>query len=149
MKALVLFACGDELASGPAEVKWDRDSCALCAMMISDARFAAQVRGGPKRRAHLFDDIGCALNWLNEKPWAAAAETEIWVADGASTREAMTWLDARKAYYEAGSPSPMNYNFLARATPGNDSIDFEAMANKILAGKPNHVCAIPGQEETK
>ena len=29
------------------EIKWDRDTCVVCNMVISDRRFAGQIRGGP------------------------------------------------------------------------------------------------------
>ena len=47
--AAMLAACGRaSMPEGMAEVKWDRDTCVRCSMVLSDRRFAAQVRGGPK-----------------------------------------------------------------------------------------------------
>ena len=57
--AAMLSACGKSgWPEGMAEIKWDRDTCTRCRMAISDRRFAAQVRGGPKDQVFKFDDIG-------------------------------------------------------------------------------------------
>ena len=140
---LVLNGCFEDSKTGPVDIHWDRDSCALCNMIISDARFAAQVRGGPKRNIYKFDDIGCAVNWLNKKPWAGDPETEIWVAEKSSTREKVTWLKARDARYVKGEQTPMNYGFGAVAASIPGSIDFVAVTNIILANAPNHICRTP------
>ncbi len=142
--AVLVTGCFDDRASGPVDIAWDRDACALCNMLISDARFAAQVRGGPKRKVWKFDDIGCAVNWLNKQPWAADPDTEIWVADHRSTRDAVTWLDARAAYYVPDVLSPMNYNYAARPKPADGAVRFEALTSIILADVPNHICPVPG-----
>lgn len=135
----VLFtvsACFEE-ETGPAEVHWDRDVCELCKMMISEAGFVTQVRGGAKHKSHVFDDIGCAVSWLNQQPWAADPKTEIWVTAHDSTREQTVWLDARAAKFTTGALTPMNYGFVA----GPDgTVSFEDMTDAILKGGPNHIC---------
>jgi copper chaperone NosL len=101
-----------------AEIKWDRDTCVRCSMVISDRRFAAEMRGGEKGIVFKFDDIGCAVFWLRDKAegtsrgWRKPA-TRLWVADAAGKGD--KWLDARKAHYSGGAMSPMGYNFSARA----------------------------------
>ena len=60
---LALSACSDN-GTGPVEVKWDRDACERCRMVLSDRYHAAQIRGGPadrKARVYKFDDIGGAI----------------------------------------------------------------------------------------
>jgi len=141
---LFLSGCFEDGKTGPVDINWDRDSCTLCNMLISDPRFAAQVRGGPKRKVFKFDDIGCAINWLNEQPWAGETETEIWVADQSSTRQNVIWLKARDARYLSGELSPMNYGFAAYANSSDpDSIDFVKLTQNILADSPNHICKVP------
>ncbi|MFC1672578.1 nitrous oxide reductase accessory protein NosL [Pseudomonadota bacterium] len=140
---LVLAACSEEKV-GPEDIEWDRDSCSLCRMFVSDAQFAAEVRGGEKRELHKFDDIGCAVNWLNRQPWAADETTEIWVAAYTSTRENVVWLDAREARYVEGAMSPMNYGLKAEAPMSPlQGIGFVEMTTRILADKPNHICVAP------
>ena len=140
---LPLAACDHGPETGAVAVHWDRDTCVLCRMMISDAKFTAQVRGGPGRDLVKFDDIGCAINWLNDQPWAGDPETEIWIADHASTRERVVWLNARAAWYRRGPASPMAYNFAASATPGDGALRFEDLTGAILANAPNHICPLP------
>jgi copper chaperone NosL len=124
-----LPACSRDSGHGPAEVHWDRDTCKRCNMALSDRHYAAQVRGGPKREAFKFDDIGCALFWLKAQPWAEAAETEIWVNDFRSGE----WLDARKAHYLPGKTTPMAYGYGALGHPEAGSVDFATMRAAVLA----------------
>jgi ABC-2 type transport system ATP-binding protein len=118
-------------------IKWDRDTCVRCNMVISDRRFAAEMRGGPKNTVFKFDDIGCAMFWLRDKAkdyaWITAAETRLWVADVGSKGNEVTWLEARAASYLGNRTSPMGYNFGATAHPQPGSVDFQTMRVHILA----------------
>ena len=120
---------------GMAEIKWDRDTCARCSMVISDRRFAAELRGGDKATVFKFDDVGCAVFWMRDKtkdyPWLAEPATRFWVAD--ATGKGDKWLEARQAHYGSGAMSPMGYNFSARAYAEAGSLDFAAMAAHVLA----------------
>ncbi len=129
--ALLLLsgACSDDQGQGPVAVKGDRDACEYCRMMISDLHFAAQVRLKPRERVHKFDDLGCALNWLNEQPGGIAGTAEIWVADYHDGH----WLDARKAYYFTGKTTPMDYGLAAVAEPAPDSLSFSEAQQRVLA----------------
>lgn len=126
-----IAACSRDSGHGPGKVHWDRDTCKRCTMSVSDRHYAAQIRGGPKREVFKFDDIGCALFWLQEQkiPWTEAAETEIWVNDFRSGE----WLDARKAHYLPGKTTPMAYGFGALEKPEAGSVDFATMRADILA----------------
>lgn len=130
--AAALSACGKSgWPEGMAEIRWDRDTCARCKMVISDRRFAAEVRGGPQDQVFKFDDIGCVVFWLQRQPWAA--EARIWVADAGSRPENLAWLDARKAHYLGGKTSPMGYNQAAYSLPQAGAAAFAEMAEHILA----------------
>ena len=132
--AAMLAACGRaSMPEGMAEVKWDRDTCVRCSMVLSDRRFAAQVRGEPKDANFKFDDIGCAVFWLKAQPWSAEAATRIWVADVGSRGDAVQWLDAKKSQYLGGKVSPMGYNFGAVAVAQAGSVDFDTMREHVLA----------------
>ena len=125
---------------GMAEIKWDRDTCARCSMVISDRRFAAEVRGGPKDAVFKFDDPGCLAFWLRDKAqeyaWLADAATRLWVADYTSKPDNIAWLDARKAHFEGGKHSPMGYGYAAYALPQPGSQDFAGMREHVvLKGK--------------
>lgn len=71
---------------GPEPVALGEDTCATCRMIISEARYAAQMRIA--RRVEKFDDIGCLLKRLS-------APAQVWVADQLSGE----WIDARAATF--------------------------------------------------
>jgi hypothetical protein len=135
---LLLAACGKRggWPEGMAEIKWDRDTCVRCNMVISDPRFAAELRGGEKNTAFKFDDIGCLVFWLRDKaaqhPWMAEPATRMWVADSTDMSGA-TWLDPRQAHYLGGRLSPMGYNFAAVRDAASGGLTFEAMREQVLA----------------
>ena len=97
-----LSACGKKgnWPEGMAEIKWDRDTCVRCSMVISDPRFAAEMRGGEKNTVFKFDDICCLVFWLRDKaaqfPWMAAAGFAH--VGGRRGRHNATWLDAAGHY---------------------------------------------------
>ena len=122
---------------GMAEIKWDRNTCVRCNMVISDRRFAAEIRGGANNTVFMFDDIGCLVFWLRDKadkyPWMADAATRFWVADSESkSRDEMQWFDPRQASY-VSKTSPMGYNFGAIGGQLPASIDFNEMRQRTLA----------------
>ena len=135
--ALALAACGkSEWPEGMAEIKWDRETCPRCSMVISDRRFAAQLRGGPKDMVVKFDDIGCFTFRIRDNlktyPWLDDPATRMWVADVTSKGKDVIWLDPRKAQYITRT-SPMGYNFGAVAHPQMGSLDFAGMRQHVLA----------------
>jgi copper chaperone NosL len=127
-----MAACSNPSSDGPAKITWDRDVCDMCSMALSDRHFAAQIRGGPKNRTHKFDDIGCALKWLERQEWSAEAPLRIWVTAMDDGR----WLDAKTAYYVGGKMSPMGYGFAAHASPVEGAMSFDEMRRQILAPRP-------------
>ena len=126
---LALAACGE--SAGPVEIKYDRDVCENCGMIISTPRYAAQLRTADGK-VHKFDDIGDALAWLEKQCISPDGTKEFWVMDSA---EGKTWLDARKAFYARGR-SPMNYNFAAVAKPAEGAVDFSAMRAQAVRKNP-------------
>lgn len=140
LATLLLAACGEEgtWAEGMLPIKWDRDTCTRCKMVISDRRFACEMRGGPKATAFKFDDIGCAATWRAEKlaehAWMTDSATRLWVAD--FTGKGDKWLDALSAHYLSGKTSPMGYNYAAFAQPQPDTIAFGPMGQKTTGTWP-------------
>ena len=121
--SFLLSACSAEDATGPGDVRWDRETCTRCAMAVSDRHFSAQVRGGTagqKTRLYKFDDIGCAVVWLDGQSWKDDARTEIWVTDQLSDE----WIDARLASYVTGKVTPMDYGLGAQREASPGSMDF-------------------------
>ena len=127
--ALLLSGCWGEPDTGPVEIKYGRDSCDFCRMIISDPRYAAQIRGGPRHKAYKFDDIGDAMHFLKMQDWKDDPKLEIWVMDVDAGK---TWLDARKANYVQGMKSPMNYGFGAVAEARDGTISYEEMRKTVL-----------------
>jgi hypothetical protein len=117
--AIVLVtACGQGSATGPEAIHWDRQTCEHCQMVISDRVDAAEIRLPGERRVHAFDDLGCALLWLDHQgllgkstPGADAAKVseaaEVWVRDATGSR----WIDGRQARYAGGFSTPMAYGY--------------------------------------
>jgi nitrous oxide reductase accessory protein NosL len=127
---LLLSACGKEQTTGPVDVRWDREICARCAMAISSHGFAAEVRGGrkgKKPKVYKFDDIGCAVIWLDQQNWKDDPKTEIWVKDIKGDK----WLDARKAWYSDIQNSPMDYGLAAQAEKSPKALNFEQAKKHI------------------
>ena len=128
---LVLAACSGDPGTGAVEPKWDRDICERCRMVLSDRFHSAQVRHsapGKRSRVHLFDDIGCAVIWLQDKPWRDDPGTEIWVND----HRTGSWIDARTATYVKGQRAPMEYGLGAQASPDPAGLSFARARDHIL-----------------
>jgi len=121
--ACLLCGCSTGDATGPGEVRWDRETCTRCGMAIGDRYGAAQVRGGPAgelTRLYRFDDIGCAVVWLDDQPWADDPRTGIWVTDHRDGR----WIDARQASYVTGIRTSMGYGLGAQRVAAVNGMDF-------------------------
>ena len=111
---ILLAGCSGDPGTGAVEVKWDRDVCARCNMVLSDRKHAAQVRyspAGQRSQVRLFDDLGCAVLWLDRQTWGGDPGVEIWVNDHRSG----AWIDARSARYLPGQITPMEYGLGAHA----------------------------------
>jgi nitrous oxide reductase accessory protein NosL len=129
-----LTGCGKSvLPEGMVATVFDRDTCVRCKMAISDRRFVAQVKGGPKGENFKFDDIGCVTFWLREQAWGAVDDAKIWVADSfLSGADRVAWVDARAAFYVGGKTSPMGYNYGASAMDMPGALNFNDMRQHLL-----------------
>ena len=136
--ALLLAACSQEPATGPVEIHYGRDTCDFCRMIISDPRYASQLRGGPGHKAYKFDDIGDALLFLDRQPWKDEADVEFWVMDVEDlARRSQGLLQGRNA-----EPDGARLWRLSRSTSRHGAIpDYEGAGGKarlarlLLAGK--------------
>ena len=121
---LALLGCSGDPGTGPVEVKWDRDACERCRMVLSDRQHSAEIRYYPagKSRSTVakFDDIGCASLWLDEQPFRDDPRTEIWVTDHRSG----DWIDARTATYVSGKLTPMEYGLGAQRDAVEGGLSF-------------------------
>lgn len=139
--ALSLGACSDK-GTGPVEVRWGKESCAYCGMIVDDPRYAAQIRGGEKRKVWKFDDIGDAVLWLAKQSFADDPATEFWV--GNSDRGG--WIDAKTAWYLEGRKSPMAHNFGAVPDQRPGGVDYAAWTRLILERGAPSDCVVKTEE---
>lgn len=131
LQFLFLLACS-EPSTGPVEVKWDRDACERCRMVLSDRNHSAQVRGGPvdgKSKVYKFDDFGGAVLWLADKPWKNDEKTEFWVNDHRDGR----WIDATKAWYISGQVTPMDFGLGAQDRKTDGALNYADAVDYIHA----------------
>lgn len=108
---LFLFAgCQENKAdSGVAQMRWDRDMCTRCVMVISDRKNAVQLRDTKSNKVYKFDDIGCMALWLKEENIEFKDSAKIWITD-LQTGE---WIDAKTAFYTSGNITPMSFGYSA------------------------------------
>jgi len=127
---LLVAGCSRQADTGPVEIRWDKETCSRCAMTVSDRHYSAQVRGGPANQStkvYKFDDIGCAVIWLDKQAWKADPRTEIWVTDYRNGK----WIDARQAHYVTGKVTPMGYGLGAQAERVEGALNFAAASEHI------------------
>lgn len=125
-----LMGCGDS-GTGPGAVKWDRIGCERCRMVLSARNYSAQIRAFEaegKSTLHFFDDIGCAVIWLDQQPWGGDPRTGIWVNDWRNG----AWINARTASYLKGRETPMQYGLGAQSEPMPGALNFAEAKSHIL-----------------
>jgi nitrous oxide reductase accessory protein NosL len=137
---LMLTGCWGEAETGPVDVKYNRETCEYCRMIISDPRFTTEIRKEKSGKVFKFDDMGDAVHWLNIAKWKVTAETEIWVRDMTTGKK---WLDARKVFYLSGQHSPMEYGYGAVAEKTKDTVSFEEMQKAVIARGSTTRCDTP------
>lgn len=109
--ALMLSSCAD----GPREITIGAEECAHCRMIVSEERFAAQLRT-EHGRTHVFDSIECMAEFIQEDGTTDTASVRgLWVTDFTQPEN---WVSAPEAHY-LRSPelrSPMGINLSAFAS---------------------------------
>ena len=126
----LLNACEKEKTTGADKVRWDREICARCAMAVSDRHYSAQVRGGKpekKSKVYKFDDVGCAIIWLDDQNWKDDSRTEIWV----NQHKTGEWINAKTAWYVKMKNTPMDYGLGAQKENVAGALNFEQASQHI------------------
>jgi nitrous oxide reductase accessory protein NosL len=95
---------------------WDRDKCARCVMVVSDRKNSVEVRDPKTAKTYMFDDIGCMALWFEEENIKWKDDAVVYITD-VKTGE---WIDAKKAFYDNGNVTPMDFGFSAHKS--KDSI---------------------------
>ncbi len=126
---MLLTGCDSTPADGPKEVRWDRDFCESCRMLLSDRHYAAQILDA-KGKYHLFDDPGEMLLAFATK-YKKDSAAKLYVTDSKSGK----WLDARSASYTSGHLTPMGFGYGANEKPQPSSTNFSTLLGQLLAGE--------------
>jgi copper chaperone NosL len=126
---LLLAGCERTPADGPKKVRWDRDFCESCRMLLSDRHYAAQILDS-NGKYHLFDDPGEMLLAFATK-YNKDSAAKLYVTDSQSGK----WLSAREARYTSGHLTPMGFGFGANEKAGTDSKNFTTLLTLLLAGE--------------
>ena len=105
-------------------IKLNKTNCAKCAMIIKgqDNAVEVAVKDG---RTWFFDDLGCMVKWLKDKPFKESAK--IWVYSLDTKR----WIDAREAKYTTNEHTVMHYGFGAREHGDDKTISFKEMQERV------------------
>jgi len=106
---LAFEGCEKKPLGAVAKMHWDRDMCERCKMAISERKFAVQVIDPHSGKVYKFDDIGCAVLWMDEMGFPWKNQAIIWITDAKTG----AWIDAREARYTEGAITPMAYGFSA------------------------------------
>jgi copper chaperone NosL len=94
----------------PAELQLGEDSCAECRMVITEARWAAQLHT-PDGAVELFDDLGCLLSRRG-----STALDPVGVFVQSDTSPGWTRGDRAYAVHSGEFASPMGYGLAAFPT---------------------------------
>jgi len=125
---IVTIGCEQRDPNEPHSVHFDRDMCERCKMVISDRNYVAQIVDVEKRDAYNFDDIGCAVLWLDKNGKKLHENHKFYIADK-STGE---FIDINSAYFSKGGTTPMDFGISAskeKSSANNISYD---EAKKII-----------------
>ena len=129
--ALLLYTRGEYGPLGPEAVPYDQVPCARCRMLVSEPRFAAQLRleeGGVR----FFDDPGCLLLWRHEHPEDRGRaffhhhREEAWIGE------------EEVAFVAVLEPTPMGYGLGAvrRGESEEALLPAEAFARLLATHRP-------------
>ncbi len=99
----------------------------FCNMTIEDITYSAQVVLENKDTL-FFDDIGCLVLWLQNKPNKEKFILWVWAKDKNK------YIDALKAWYSLTESTPMHYGFGAYKEKQTNYINFDTMSNKMIQG---------------
>ncbi|NPA50237.1 MAG: hypothetical protein GXO02_01245 [Epsilonproteobacteria bacterium] len=118
----------DNFSKKPLPIKINYTNDTQCKMLIKTQINAAEAIA-PDGRTWFFDDPGCLVLWLENKPWKDKAK--LWVY----TIDTHRWIDAKKAYYGIKDHTAMHYGFGAREKKCSECISFDEMRARMLRGE--------------
>ncbi len=117
-----LLLPGDDSPGGLPKIRFGKEKCARCGMLIGDRRFASAWRTASGDEKH-FDDAGCMVLQASEAPPGDGAL--YWV----SSYSDESLLEAASATYVISPEirSPMSYGVAAAAGPA----EAESLAGRV------------------
>jgi len=125
---IITVGCEQRDPNEPHKVHFDRDMCERCKMVISDRNYVAQIVDVEKNRAYNFDDIGCAVIWMDKNSEKFSKKHKFFVADK-STGE---FIETINANWTTGSTTPMDFGISAsKEKSETKNISFEE-AKKLI-----------------
>lgn len=130
---MLFVACDTKIDTSAKEIKFDREVCERCKMVISDRHYAVQVVNPSDGKRYYYDDIGCTVLWFKEEQIEWKNEAIIYVTDAKSGE----WIDARKAFWTFGAITPMNFGFSAYTIKQDnvENFDYSYVVEKIMSKK--------------
>ncbi len=125
--ALAGAGCSQQDLSKPPKVRYGRDICSQCRMIIGEERFACAAVS-QEGNFFKFDDIGCLA--IYEKNTSGNA-LRSWVQDAGG----LGWMEKEKAYfiYSEDVITPMGYGIAAFAEPERAAEFAREKAGRLLA----------------
>lgn len=133
---LFFVACNSQIDTKPKEVKFDREICERCKMIISDRNYVAQVVNPKDGKSYYHDDIGCAILWFEESNISWKDEAVIYITDAKTGK----WIDSKNAFWTYGATTPMDFGFSAyeQQQEGVENLSFSYVIEKIKERKPSN-----------
>jgi copper chaperone NosL len=134
--SFLFIGCEKKIETGIQKVHWDRDMCELCKMVVSERHYSVQVIDSNNGKSYMFDDLGCMVLWFKEENISWEDKAEIYIND-VKTGD---FIDAKKAFYDINSRTPMNYGFGAykdkKSIDSNKKIiSYEEVRLRVLRGE--------------
>jgi copper chaperone NosL len=128
---LLAGSCAPAGPPPPAPLDTANEACRHCRMMVSDARFAAQLVA-PGEETLFFDDVGCLRDFLAGSPQAGAGFT-AYVAD----HRTRVWIPKGQAAYTRvdGLSTPMGSHLIAHADAASRAADPDAAGGTPLTAR--------------
>lgn len=104
---LIISGCSQE----PQPIEYDKDSCTHCMMLITDAKYGAELITS-KGKCYKFDAVECLVDYLIEHKSDEMDNAALWITD---FTKPFHFINARTAHYLQNEKfhSPMGFNVLA------------------------------------
>lgn len=126
MILLLLAACAVDL-SAPRPIRYDREVCDECGMMISEPRYAAQIVT-PKGDVYSFDDPVCAFQYIADE---GPSIGNMWFVD---STDPGAWIEWRSVGFVPAAQTPMDGGFGAVPIPTEGALSFSEASGRMLGG---------------